>query len=407
MSDKNKSVDKTKQPAEKQGVKAAENRKTVQSVPPVLPRAHSDASQKSHETALESDNGQAQIQESRRMFNEGGEPVFDTKKQQDEQQKAEQLRISQEQEQEIEEDEADIDVYKFASRMDLEVLYRGETSKIHFCTFNVSRPGLQLAGYYRHFSAERVQVIGEMETAYLLQMTHQARKSACEVFMKMDIPCLILTSGLPPCEELLNAAKKYGRVLLRSKLRTTMFVNKLSLYLNELLAPSQTIHGVLMDLYGVGVLVLGVSGIGKSETALELVERGHRLVADDAVTITRIGDRLDGTSPEVIRYFMEVRGIGIIDVKAMYGASAVQLVKSIDMVVRLEEWKESATYNRLGVTDEYHSILGVKRPLYVVPVKPGRNLAVILEAAARTQRLNDLGFNAIDELNRRLRGDMQ
>lgn len=405
MSDKNKSVDKTKQSAEKQpGVKTAG--KSATSVSHAKPRAQRDSATENREPDLKPDKEQAENQAAARTLDEGGEPVFDMKKQQDEQLKAEQLRHLQEQEQEIEEDETDIDVYKFASRMDLEVLYRGENSKIHFCTFNVSRPGLQLAGYYRHFSAERVQVIGEMESAYLLQMTHQARKSACEVFMKMDIPCLILTSGLEPCDELLNAAKKYGRILLRSKLRTTMFVNKLSLYLNELLAPSQTIHGVLMDLYGVGVLVLGVSGIGKSETALELVERGHRLVADDAVTITRIGDRLDGTSPEVIRYFMEVRGIGIIDVKAMYGASAVQLVKSIDMVVRLEEWKETATYNRLGVTDEYHSILGVKRPLYVVPVKPGRNLAVILEAAARTQRLNDLGFNAIDELNRRLRGDM-
>ncbi len=305
---------------------------------------------------------------------------------------------------EIEETEKDVDVFEFAERMELEIIYRGSNRKIHFSTFNISRPGLQLAGYYKHFSAERVQVIGEMETTYLLQMTHQARKTACETFMKMPIPCLILTTTTPPCEELLSAAKKYDRVLLSSKLRTTMFVNKLSLYLNEILAPSKTVHAVLMDLYGVGVLVMGESGIGKSETALELIERGHRLVADDAVTITRIGDRLDGTSPDVIRYFMEVRGIGIIDVKAMYGAGAVQLVKSIDMIVRLEEWNDKTQYNRLGVTDQKFSILGVKKPLYVIPVKPGRNLAVILEAAARTHRLNDLGFSAVDELNERLRG---
>lgn len=296
-----------------------------------------------------------------------------------------------------------IDIYEFAEKMELEIVYRGDNKSITFKTLNVSRPGLQLAGYYKHFSAERIQVIGEMETAYLAQMTHQARKTACETFMKQPIPCLILTSVLEPCGELLRAAEKFNRVLFSSKLRTTMFVNKLSLYLNEILAPSKTIHAVLMDLYGVGVLVMGESGIGKSETALELIERGHRLVADDAVTITRIGDRLEGTSPEVIRYFMEVRGIGIIDVKAMYGAGAVQLVKSIDMVVRLEEWNDKATYNRLGTPDEQYSIFGVKRPLYVVPVKPGRNLAVILEAAARTHRLNDLGFSALEELNDRLR----
>lgn len=304
---------------------------------------------------------------------------------------------------EIEETECDVAIDEFAKRMELDVIYRGDNESIHFCTFNINRPGLQLAGYYEHFSAERVQVLGEMETAYLQQMTHEARKTACETLMKQPIPCFIITATQPPCAELLSAVKKYDRVLFGSKLRTTMFVNKLSLYLNELLAPSQTIHGVLMDLYGEGVLVIGESGIGKSETALSLIERGHMLVADDAVTITRVGDRLIGTSPEVIRYFMEVRGIGIIDVKAMYGAGAVQLEKTVDMVVKLEAWNDKAQYNRMGGTDEYYTVLGVKCPLSVIPVKPGRNLAVILEAAARTHRLNDLGFRAADELNERLR----
>ncbi len=304
---------------------------------------------------------------------------------------------------EIEENEKYVDIFEFAEQMELEILYRGDNRQIHFSTFNISRPGLQLAGYYKHFSAERVQVIGEMETAYLQQMTHQARKAACEAFMQQPIPCLILTTSMSPCDELIKATQKFNRVLLASKQRTTMFVNKLSLYLNELLAPSRTVHGVLMDIYGVGVLVMGESGIGKSETALSLIERGHRLVADDAVTISRIGERLDGTSPEVIRYLMEVRGIGIIDVKAMYGAGAVRLVKSIDMVVRLEEWNDKAKYNRLGLPDAEYSLLGVKKPLFVIPVKPGRNLAVILEAAARTHRLNDFGFSAVDELNERLK----
>lgn len=306
---------------------------------------------------------------------------------------------------EIEETAKQVDIDEFARVMDLEVTYRGENEKICFNTFNISRPGLQLAGYYKHFSAERVQVIGEMEMTYLQQMTHDARKTACETLMKQPIPCLIITSTLPPCDELLQAVKKHNRVLFGSKLRTTVFVNKLALYLSELLAPSQTIHGVLMDLYGVGVLMIGESGIGKSETALALIERGHRLVADDAVTISRVGERLDGTCPEVIRYFMEVRGIGIIDIKAMYGASAVQLVKTIDMVVKLEAWDDKAQYTRLGTPDESYTLLGVKKPLHVIPVKPGRNLAVILEAAARTHRLNDLGFSAMDELSDRLRGN--
>ncbi|MDE7107285.1 MAG: HPr(Ser) kinase/phosphatase [Clostridiales bacterium] len=306
---------------------------------------------------------------------------------------------------EIQETEKDVDITEFAERMDLNIVCCGDNETLHFSTFNISRPGLQLAGYYKHFAPERVQIMGQMEMTYLQQMTHDARKTACETLMKHPIPCLIVTAILPPCDELIAAAQKYNRVLLTSKVRTTPFVNKLSLYLSELLAPSVTIHGVLMDLYGVGVLLIGESGIGKSETALSLVERGHRLVADDAVTISRIGDRLDGTCPDMIRYFMELRGIGIIDIKAMYGASAVQLVKRIDMVIKLEAWDDKMRYTRLGAPDESYTILGVKKPLHIVPVKPGRNLAIILEAAARTHRLNDLGFNAMDELNERLRGN--
>ena len=305
---------------------------------------------------------------------------------------------------EIEENEVDVDIDEFAERMELTVLHRGKNKRIRFNTFNVSRPGLQLAGYYKHFSAERVQVLGEMESAYLRQMTHQARKTACETLMKHPIPCLILTSVMPPCDELIAAAEKFDRVLMSSKQRTTMFVNKLSLYLNELLAPSVTVHAVLMDIYGVGVLVMGESGIGKSETALSLIERGHRLVADDAVTITRVGERLEGVCPEVIRYFMELRGVGLIDVKAMYGAGAVQESTEIDIVVRLEEWSDKTEYNRLGVPRDEYTVLGIKRPLYVIPVKPGRNLAIILEAAARTHRLSVLGFSAAEELNERLKG---
>lgn len=299
----------------------------------------------------------------------------------------------------------DVDIDEFVKKLELNVLHRGNNDKIRFSTFSINRPGLQLAGYYKHFADERVQIIGEMETAYLQQMMHQARKTACETLMQHPIPCIIITSKQPPCEELMAAAQKYNRVLLGASQRTTLFVNKLSHYLDVLLAPSQTIHGVLMDIFGVGVLVVGESGIGKSETALSLIARGHRLVADDAVTMTRVADRIIGSCPDVIKYFMEVRGIGIIDVKAMYGAGAVRDEKSIDMVVRLEAWDDKAQYNRLGNTEDFYTALDVKIPLYTIPVKPGRNLAVILEAAARNDRLKEFGFNTADELNKRLRGN--
>lgn len=305
--------------------------------------------------------------------------------------------------QEIEENEVDLAVDSFAHTMNLEVLYKGKNRSVHISTLNINRPGLQLAGYYEHFSAERVQVMGEMELAYLSKLTAAKRQKACDELLSKPIPCLVISTNLNPCAELLAAAKKYDRVIYRSSLRTTMIMNELSLYFNNILAPFQTVHGVLMDIYGVGVLIIGDSGVGKSETALELVQRGHRLVADDAVYIRRIGDALTGSSPAVIRYFMEVRGIGIIDVRAMYGAGAVQLFKQIDLVVRLENWDDTREYDRLGSTVQYHSILGVKRHMYVIPIKPGRNLSIILEAASRNYRLKSLGQSALDELNNRLK----
>jgi HPr kinase/phosphorylase len=201
---------------------------------------------------------------------------------------------------------------------------------------------------------------------------------------------------------MIELAKKHQIPLLRSPQRTTFIFNDLVAYLNELLAPTLTMHGVLMDMYGVGVLITGNSGIGKSENALELVQRGHRLVADDAVIIKRVNDRLIGTSPDNIRYFMEVRGIGIIDVRNMYGVGAVKLSKVLDMVIHLEKWDDTKEYDRLG-SSETIDILEHKLPKIVVPVRPGRNLAIILEVAARELRLKSMGFSALEELNRRLR----
>lgn len=308
---------------------------------------------------------------------------------------------------EVDENETDFKIDDFCRQLDLEILHRNGKDTIRFSTFNINRPGLQLAGYYDHFVSARVQVFGEQETAYMREMTPEKRAEACDKLFSFDIPCVVISSSLEPCKELMASAEKYGRVVLRSSQRTTMFINELSIFLNRLLAPTETIHGVLMDMYGVGVLMIGKSSVGKSETALELIQRGHRLVADDAVCIKRVNDRLIGAAPGVIRYFMELRGIGIIDVRQMYGAGAIRLTKGIDLVIKLETWDEDKEYDRLGNGKERYSILEVELPMHTVPVKPGRNLAIILEAAARNYRLKSMGFDTLAELDNRMRNHSQ
>lgn len=303
---------------------------------------------------------------------------------------------------EIDENEVDVRISDFCERLNLIVLNKGKKRKMHISTYNVARPGLQLAGFFEHFSKERVQVVGEQEVAYLKHMTHEQRVVACENLFKYNFPCMVITNT-EVLEEVVDAAKKYGRVLLQSGLRTTAFINELSIYLNEILAPTVVMHGVLVDIYGVGVLITGKSSVGKSETALELIKLGHRLVADDAVCIRRISDRLIGEAPETTRHFMEIRGIGIIDVRAMYGASAIRTRKVIDIVVQLEDWDPDKEYDRLGDEKQSQEILQMKLTKYIVPVKPGRNLASILEVAARSFRLNTMGINALDELRNRLK----
>lgn len=299
---------------------------------------------------------------------------------------------------ELQETETDVKVADFCERLSLDVIHSCASGSMHIATFNISRPGLQLAGYYKHFSNERVQVIGEQEMSYLLNMTPEKRAKACDKLCQHDFPCLIITSVTAPPDELVSAVKKYDRNCFHSAIRATAFINEASIYFNELLAPEITIHGVLMDLYGVGVLIVGHSGVGKSETAIELIQRGHRLVADDAVNIKRISDRLVGASPEGIRYLMEMRGIGIIDVRAMYGTGSVRQNKVIDLVAELEPWDDKKEYDRLGDETHTYNILGADLPKYVIPVKPARNLSVILEVVARTHRLKSMGYNPLDEL---------
>ena len=307
---------------------------------------------------------------------------------------------------EVQENEMTLPVEEFCRRMGLEILHKGGDT-IYFSTFNINRPGLQFAGYYEHFGYERIQILGEQEVTYLNGMASAERQQVCERFCAYDVPCVVICAGLDPAPELIESAKKFNRVLLRSKQRTTMFMYELGIFLNKLLAPTQTVHGVLLDLYGVGVLIIGKSGIGKSETALELIQRGHRLVADDAVCIKRISDRLMGAAPSVIRYFMELRGIGIVDVRRMYGAGAIKLATGIDLVIRLETWDEQKEYDRLGNMKEMYNILEVELPIYTVPVKPGRNLAIILEAAARNYRLKSMGFDALADLDARMKNNDQ
>lgn len=268
---------------------------------------------------------------------------------------------------------------------------------------DLNRPGMQFCGFYEYFAFERPQVIGKVEMTYLETLDLDARKQLWKKYFSYNIPCVICCRGLTPPQDLLDAAKAADIPVYLTQQLTTRFSYRAVNYLNKCLAPRVTRHGVLVDVYGVGVLITGESGAGKSETALELVKRGHKLVADDVVDIVRVSDdRLVGECPEMVRHFMEIRGIGIIDVRAMYGVGAVEVSKSIDMVMHLEQWVEGKEYDRLGLSDEFITILGVKVPHQLTPVRPGRNLAIIIEVAARNLSLKQLGYSAAHELDRRL-----
>ena len=266
-----------------------------------------------------------------------------------------------------------------------------------------SRPGLQLAGFFKIFSYERIQVIGEQEIEFMKFIGPELRRERLEEIFKYPIPALVITGGYEIIPEMLEFAEKYERALIKTDLQANRFITRLLAYLNDVLAPKTTMHAVLVEVLGMGTLLVGKSGVGKSETALELIKRGHRLVADDAVEITKVDDMLRGTSPEMIRHFMEIRGIGILDIKRLYGLGAVKTWEVIDLVVDLEQWDRQKEYDRVGVDENYLEILGVKIPKVTVPVKPGRNLAMIVEVAARNNRQKQLGYNAAIELDKKLK----
>lgn len=267
---------------------------------------------------------------------------------------------------------------------DLEVLQEG-TVNTEMTINDINRPGLQLAGFYNYFSKDRVQVIGMGEWSFLDELIPALREKRLEKFMAHEIPCIIITRNLEPHEELLAAARRNKRWVLRTKLSSTIFISRLTMYLSNEIAPETRLHGTLVDIYGMGVFITGVSGIGKSEATLELLKRGHRLVADDAVDIRAVDGVLRGRCPEITFGMMEVRGLGIIDVSALYGLSAMIPNKRIDFIIHLEHWRDDGDYDRLGM-DEFEEILGVKVKKLVVPVRSGRNISIIIEAAAANYR---------------------
>ena len=283
---------------------------------------------------------------------------------------------------------------------DLTVTYRApDYDQVRITSWDVTRPGLPLAGFYDYFDADRVQVMGKLEITYLSEMTESARRSSVNYFMSSGIRFCIVAHAMPVPAEMLTAAERFGVTILTTEQSTSDFMAQLIFSLNSFLAPRTTLHGVLMEIHGEGVLITGESGVGKSENAMALLSRGHRLVADDAIEVRQVGrNSLLGTAPEMIRYFMEIRGIGLVDARHLFGIGAVKQEQALDLVVHFEPWDDNKVYDRLGADPKYTEILGVKIPIYEIPVRPGRNLADILELAARHNRGRKMGYNAAKEL---------
>jgi len=287
----------------------------------------------------------------------------------------------------------------FQNELHLDCLVESPVSEWDIRTPDLNRPGMQFCGFYEFFAFERPQLIGKVEMAYLEKQSSKSRYEILDRYFSYQIPCLIICRSLIPPPELIDAARKHHIPVYSSPMVTSKFTALAIHYLNRCLAPHVDKHGVLLDVYGIGVLLTGNSGVGKSEAALELIKRGHQLVADDVVDICRISDnRLIGTCPEKVRHMMEIRGIGVIDVKALYGIGAVALSKTIDVVIELQTWDENRDYDRIGLKEDEIRILDVPVPYQTMPVMPGRNLAIIVEVAARNLSLKRTGYNAAREL---------
>ncbi len=301
-----------------------------------------------------------------------------------------------------------IPLSKLCDEFGLEKVYIPENFEdILITTPEVSRPGLALSGFFEIFDAERIQIIGNAERMYLESLLPDERKSHIYDYINAHPVAVIYSTGSDIFPDMLDAARAAGVPILRSKEKTSPLMATVIAALNNHLAPRLTMHGVLVEVYGEGLLLLGDSGVGKSETAIELVKRGHRLIADDAVEIKRVSDKtLVGTAPEIIRHYVELRGIGIVDVRRLFGMGAVKMTERIDLVINLETWIQGKMYDRSGLDEETTDILGLKVPSITIPVKPGRNLAIILEIAAMNNRQKKMGYNTAEEFNKKLMAQM-
>ena len=291
--------------------------------------------------------------------------------------------------------QSSIKLTKLVERFELKVLNEGKNyDRCLIRADDINRPALQILGFFDYFAPDRIQVIGKVEWTYLSNQSSEERRKCFDAFFEKPIPALILTRSLEPFPELMEMAIKHKRTILGSKEDTSIFIPNFTDWLKARLSPRITRHGVLVDVYGEGVLLMGDSGVGKSETAVELVKRGHRLVADDAVEIKRISDTLHGTAPELIRHYIEIRGVGVIDVKQLFGMGAVQFETEIDLVIQLEQWQDGKFYDRLGLGEETYTLLDVSLPIVTIPVRPGRNLAGIVEITTMKNRQTKYGYNA-------------
>ena len=301
-----------------------------------------------------------------------------------------------------------ITLEQLINELNLEVIYKAtDAVNIKIYSAEINRPGLPIVGYFEKFAPERLQIIGSSEWHYYNDLPDTLRYDSLDKFLTYPIPALIFSRNLEIFPEVIELAEKHNRTILRVDIPTSKLINELINHINFSIAPSTTVHGVLLEVYGIGVLITGKSGVGKSETALELLIRGHRLVSDDTVEIKKVEDRLRGESPALTRHFMEIRGIGILDIERLYGVGAVKQYEFIDLIVELELWDENKFYDRIGLDEETVEILDVKVPRVTIPLRPGRNTAMIVEVAARNNRQKKLGYNAAHVLNDRIMKEIE